>query len=177
MAPTSSLTIGVCGVGIDLYDIEAFVGPTIAHAAAWFDEHWDRFVARLRLVVRRLNRRTQVETGAGSPTRSEQAVRAWVEDRSPLTPSALAALEQVRPQSMGQTLDAVARRGWVTRAAHPSDRRQVLIARTDVGRIALDCGRQVRQAWLGEVMRTRLDAEEQRTVIAAIALRDRMARG
>jgi len=61
----------------------------------------------------------------------EQAVLAWLDDRGPLTPSALAALEQVRPQSMGQTLDAVARRGWVTRSAHPDDRRQVLIALTD----------------------------------------------
>jgi len=150
-------------------------GSLINRYPVYMDEITDA-VARLRLVVRMLNRRAQAGTGAGSPTRSEQAVLAWVEDRGPLTPSALATLEQVRPQSMGQTLDAVVRRGWGTRAAHPSDRRQVLIALTDAGRIALDRGRQLRQAWLVEAMRTRLDAEEQRTVIAAIALLDRMVR-
>ncbi len=133
-------------------------------------------VARLRLVVRLLNRRAQAGAGPDAPTRSEQAVLAWLDDCGPLTPSALAALEQIRPQSMGQTLDAVAQRGWVTRSAHPDDRRQVLIALTDAGREALDRGRHLRQAWLVEAMDTRLDAEERRTLIAAIALLERMVR-
>ncbi len=133
-------------------------------------------VARLRLVVRTLNRRAQADTGPDAPTRSEQAVLAWLDDRGPLTPSALATLEQIRPQSMGQTLDAVAQRGWVTRSPHPGDRRQVLIALTDAGRDALDRGRQLRQAWLVEAMHTRLDAEERRTVSAAIALLERIVR-
>ncbi len=41
------------------------------------DENAD-VVVRLRVVVRALNRRAQAETGEGSPTRSQQAVLAWL---------------------------------------------------------------------------------------------------
>ncbi|MDQ2812204.1 MAG: MarR family transcriptional regulator [Actinomycetota bacterium] len=131
-------------------------------------------VARLRLVVRALNRRAQAETGPGSPTRTEQAVLAWLDDRGVLTASVLASLEQIRPQSMAQTIDAVERRGWVERSADPDDRRQALITLTEAGRIALDRGRRLRQAWILEAIRTRLDAQEQHALIAAIGLLERM---
>jgi len=132
---------------------------------------------RLRLVIRLLNRRAQAETGDEGPTRSQQAVLVWLDERGVLTPSTLAAVERVRPQSMGQTLDALAERGWAARSAHPSDRRQVCIALTDAGREALERGRRLRQAWMVEGMRTLLDAEERRTLIAAIELLDRIVRG
>lgn len=131
---------------------------------------------KLRLAVRVLNRRAQADTGEGSPTRSEQAVLAWLDERGPLTPSALASAECVRPQSMGQTLDALEQRGLVARASHPSDRRQVLISLTKPGRAALDRGRGMRQAWFAEAMRTQLNAEERRTLFKAIDLLDRIVR-
>lgn len=48
---------------------------------------------RLRMIIRLLNRRAQADTGEGSPTRSERAVLAWLEERGPLTLTALATIE------------------------------------------------------------------------------------
>jgi DNA-binding MarR family transcriptional regulator len=77
---------------------------------------------------------------------------------------------------MGQTLDTLEQAGLVRRARHPSDRRQVLISLTRAGRQALARGRRLRQAWLAGAMRTLLDADERRTLFAAIDLLDRIVR-
>lgn len=132
--------------------------------------------ARLRMVVRVLNRRAQAETGPDSPTRSQQAVLAWLDERGTLTPSQLATLEGVRPQSTGELVEALMRRGWVCRDTDPGDRRRVLISLTSAGRKALAHGRGLRQAWLTDAMSTKLDRREQRTLFAAIALLERIVR-
>src|SRR5882757_6877247 len=129
---------------------------------------------RLRAVVRTLNRRAQADTGQDSPTRSQQAALAWLEDRGPLTPGQLAALERIRPQSIGQTVDALAKRGWIKRAPHPDDRRQIVLSLTPAGTAAVRRGRTIRQAWLTEAMTTRLNSEERRTLAAAIGLLERI---
>ncbi len=129
---------------------------------------------RLRAVIRTFNRRAQVDTGEGSPTRSQQAVLAWLEDRGPLSASELATLERIRPQSMSQTVDALASRGWVTRGAHPKDRRQVLLSLTKDGVAAVHKGRQTRQAWLTDALERRLTTEELDTLVAAIGLLERV---
>lgn len=130
--------------------------------------------ARLRMVVRVLNRRAQAGAGPGSPTRSQQAVLAWLAERGPMTPGAVAAAEGIRPQSLGELTDALARRRWVSRRADPGDRRQVLISLTAAGRQALDRGRRQRQTWLTQAISTRLDPDERRTLIAAISLLERV---
>jgi DNA-binding MarR family transcriptional regulator len=130
--------------------------------------------ARLRMVVRVLNRRAQGGTAQGTPTRSQQAVLAWLAERGAMTPSALAAAEGIRPQSLGELVDALTRRRWVSRRADPGDRRQVLVSLTAAGRKALDRGRRLRQTWLTEAISTRLDPDERRTLIAAIGLLERV---
>jgi DNA-binding MarR family transcriptional regulator len=129
---------------------------------------------RLRAVIRTFNRRAQVDTGEGSPTRSQQAVLAWLEDRGPLSASELATLEGIRPQSMSQTVDTLASRGWVTRGAHPKDRRQVLLTLTKDGVAAVNKGRQTRQAWLTDALARRLTAAELDTLLDAIGLLERV---
>lgn len=129
---------------------------------------------RLRAVIRTFNRRAQADTGEGSPTRSQQAVLAWLEDRGPLSASELAALERIRPQSMSQTVDALAGRGWITRGAHPKDRRQVLLSLTEEGRAAVHKGRQTRQAWLTDALDDRLTPKELDTLVAAIGLLEKV---
>jgi len=129
---------------------------------------------RLRAVIRTLNRQAQADTGEDSPTRSQQAALAWLEDRGPLSPGELATLERVRPQSIGQTVDTLAKRGWIKRTPHPDDRRQIVLSLTPAGRAAVHRGRTIRQAWFTEAMTTRLNAEERRTLIAAIGLLERI---
>ncbi len=65
-----------------------------------------------------------------------------------MSPRALADAQQVRPQTMQQTLDALERRGLARRADHPTDRRQILISLTPKGRARAGRGAGRRQAWL-----------------------------
>lgn len=131
---------------------------------------------KLRMIVRVLNRRAQADTGEGSPTRSEQAVLAWLDERGPLTLTGLAASEHVRLQSMGQTVDAVEEKGWVVRSAHDSDRRQMLISLTGDGRKALARGRELRQARIVKAIKTLLNTKERQLLIASLDLLDRIVR-
>jgi DNA-binding MarR family transcriptional regulator len=132
--------------------------------------------ARLRVVVRLLYRRVQTETGEGSPTRSEAAALAWLDERGPMTLGALAELEQVRQQSMSQSVDALQERGWATRTPDPKDRRQVTIALTGAGREALEIARRMRQAWIVDAMTRLLDAKERRMLAQSLDLLERIAR-
>lgn len=136
----------------------------------------DDIASRLRQVVRLVYRRVQTETGEGSPTRSEAAALSWLDERGPMTLRALADLEQVRQQSMSQSVDALQERGWATRSPDPSDRRQVIIALTDAGRTALETGRTVRQAWIVDAMKRLLDDEERRVLARSLDLLERIAR-
>ena len=133
--------------------------------------------ARLRIIVRVLNRQAQAETEEGSPTRSQQAVLAWLAERGELTPGALAVAERVRPQSMSELVDALERRGWAARRPDPADRRQVLVSLTAAGDEALDRGRRLRQARLSDAIRTLLDDGERERLIAAIGLLERVVLG
>jgi DNA-binding MarR family transcriptional regulator len=136
----------------------------------------DDVAARLRAVVRLVYRRVQTETGEGSPTRSEAAALAWLEERGPMTLGALADLEQVRQQSMSQSVDALQERGWATRSPDANDRRQVIVALTEAGRAALETGRRVRQAWIVDAMTRLLTERERRTLAKSLDLLERIAR-
>lgn len=131
--------------------------------------------AKLRLVVRLLDRRAQADAEPEGPSRSQQAVLAWLDERGPLTPGALAGLEHVRQQSMTPVVDAAVRRGWVVRAADPGDRRRVVVALTEAGRAALERGRELRQAWFVDAIAA-LTPEEQSTVAHAVDLLEAVVR-
>ena len=136
----------------------------------------DDIASRLRQVVRLVYRRVQTETGEGSPTRSEAAALSWLDERGPMSLRALADLEQVRQQSMSQSVDALQERGWATRSPDPNDRRQVIITLTDAGRVALETGRSVRQAWIVDAMTRLLDDTERRALAQSLDLLERIAR-
>jgi DNA-binding MarR family transcriptional regulator len=135
----------------------------------------DEIAARLRVVARLIYRRVQTETGEGSPTRSEAAALSWLEECGPMSLGALANLEQVRQQSMSQSVDALVERDWAQRATDPRDRRQVIIALTEAGRDALEAGRGVRQAWIVDAL-TRFSDEERETLAKSLDLLERIAR-
>ena len=86
-----------------------------------------------------------------------------------MTPRALSAAQQVRPQTMQQTLDSLERRRWVRRADHPTDRRQILISLSATGRAALLKGRKLRQAWLVSEL-GQLPSRDRKTLADAIAI-------
>jgi DNA-binding MarR family transcriptional regulator len=132
----------------------------------------EKEAARVRMVIRRVMRQADALRDKDSPTRSEQAVLAMLDEKDAMTPRALADAQQVRPQTMQQTLDSLGKRRWIRRADHPSDRRQILISLSVSGAKALEKGRLLRQAWLvGEL--GKLTRTERRTLDEALSILER----
>ena len=129
---------------------------------------------QLRKVLRLLHSRAQGPSNAEEPTRSEQAILAWLEEQGPMSIGALAAAEHVRPQSIGQTVDMLERRGWAERTRTSRDRRQVVVALTPAGQRALTVGRDLRQAWLVQALATRFTPDERTRITDAIILLERI---
>jgi DNA-binding MarR family transcriptional regulator len=132
-------------------------------------ESTDQIAERLRVVFRLMKRRVMAVSGDDGPTQGETSVMAWLDEKGTMTPSVLSAAHHVRPQTMGQTLDLLAGRGWITRAPHSTDRRQVLISLTPSGRRALARGRKLRQAWLVAEL-THLPANDRRVLSSALTI-------
>jgi DNA-binding MarR family transcriptional regulator len=135
-------------------------------------EHVDELAERLRIAVRLMVRRARSLASPDAPTPSETHVLGLLDEQGEMAPSALSAAQQVRPQTMGQALDAMEDHGWVERRAHPTDRRQVLISLTPAGRKALVKGRRLRQAWL-VIELNRLSPKDHRTLSSALTVLER----
>jgi len=86
-----------------------------------------------------------------------------------MTPGALAVKERVRPPSMTRVIASLAELGFVARAAHPADGRQVLVSVSDAGINLIEAERRASQEWLRSRL-ARLDPEERATLVAAADL-------
>ena len=65
-----------------------------------------------------------------------------------MTPGALAIRERVRPPSMTRVIASLAELGFVARAPHPGDGRQVLVSVSDAGVHLVESERRASQDWL-----------------------------
>ena len=128
----------------------------------------------LRLAVMRLARRMRAERADTSLTLSQIAALATLERHGPLTPGELAAQEKVQPPSMTRLAASLEAAGLVTRTAHPSDGRQVLLAVSPEGTALLKEDRRRREAWLAQRLRA-LDPEDRAVLHKAAAILDRLA--
>ena len=135
-------------------------------------ESVEELAERTRTIIRLIKRRAQAVSGDDGPTQTETLVLGYLHENGPMTPSALSTLQHVRPQTMGQTLDALAGQGWVERRPHATDRRQILISLTPAGRRALTKGRRLRQAWLVAEL-AQLPANERRVLGSALTIFER----
>ncbi|GHG52612.1 MarR family transcriptional regulator [Sinomonas cellulolyticus] len=104
--------------------------------------------AELRAAIMRTSRllRTQASGDAVSP--SQITVLALLNKRGPLTMRQLADIEHVQAPSMTRTVNHLCDGGYVARAEHPTDGRQVIASLTDAGRQVLEESRRLRAAWL-----------------------------
>ncbi|MFF3887969.1 MarR family transcriptional regulator [Streptomyces sp. NPDC001914] len=132
--------------------------------------------------------RDPAQDSAQEPT--QDATRAPAQDLTPsqisaltlvsksgaATASALAAVEGVRPQSMAATLAALDQFGLIQRNPDPGDGRRQLVTLTDAGRERVEGTRQARSEWLARAFEERCTEEERQTVIAAMALLERLTR-
>ena len=118
-------------------------------------------------------------------TESAPADRQWswsqistlkrVEEEGPLTVSALAVAEHVRPQSMAATVAALAEDGFVGREPDPTDGRKTLISITDTGRKLLTAIPAQREAWLAAMIEEHLSAADRKALARAAQIMGRLA--
>ncbi|MFC1403911.1 MULTISPECIES: MarR family winged helix-turn-helix transcriptional regulator [Streptacidiphilus] len=131
-------------------------------------------VSELHQLLGQLMRRMRAAHEGAALTLSQAAVLYRLVAEGPHTPAALARAERVRPQSMGATLGALEEQGLVVRGRHPTDGRQVVMTPTEAGSRLLEEIRSAKEGWLLDAIATRLDPDEQRTLIASVALLRRL---
>ncbi len=128
----------------------------------------------LRLSVMRLARRMRGMRADTSLSLSQLAALATLDRHGPLTPGELAAHEKVQPPSMTRLLAGLESAGLVTRAAHATDGRQVVMTVSTAGQALLREDRRRRDAWLAQQLRT-LDPEEIAVLDRAAGILERLA--
>ena len=128
--------------------------------------------ACLGLLVRRL-RQVHVD---GELTLSQMSVLVRLERDGPATPGALAAAEQITPQSIGAIVAALEVKGLVSRDSDPSDGRRVIMSLTATGRRTLQGVRHEKAQRLAGAIEEGLTPAEQRQLLDAIPLLQRLAR-
>ncbi|OIJ64287.1 MarR family winged helix-turn-helix transcriptional regulator [Streptomyces mangrovisoli] len=130
----------------------------------------------VRAVISRVRRRILKASEVEDLTLGQASVLARLSDKPGVTASELAAAEHVRHQSMTTTVASLAARGLVERTPDPHDGRRLLITLTPEGSRRVAEGRQARTEWLAARLQERCTEDERQTVIAAMAVLERLAR-
>jgi DNA-binding MarR family transcriptional regulator len=139
------------------------------------DPDVDQVAGALRVTIGLLVRRLRQVQAKGELTLPETSALARLDRGGPATPSALAKLEQISPQSMGATLGALEARGLVERRPDPEDRRQVVISATEAGLQALRNRRNERTQALAQALSTGFTRSELKELMAVAPLLERLA--
>jgi DNA-binding MarR family transcriptional regulator len=134
----------------------------------------DRAAGELSACVGHLVRRLRQVHADGDLTLSQVSVLVRLEREGPATPGALAAAEQITPQSMGAILAALGDRGLVSRRGDPSDGRRVVMSVTAAGRESLQGVRDEKARRLTRAIQEGLTPAEQSQLIATIPLLERL---
>ena len=130
--------------------------------------------ATLRGAVMRFNRRLRRERPDSGLTLTQLSALASLYTAGAMTPRELADSERVQPPSMTRIVAALEERGLVQRSAHPTDRRQVILAPTEAGAGIIRESRRVREAWLAKQL-AGLTPAERAILREAAGILDRMA--
>jgi DNA-binding MarR family transcriptional regulator len=131
--------------------------------------------SELRLSVMRLRRRLSNERHPDNPlSMGAMAVLGCLFRNGDLTVGELAACERIQPPSMTRIVNALEEGGYVTRRAHETDGRQVVVALSEQGRATLLADRDRRDAWLARRLRE-LTPDERAVLRRAAPLHERLA--
>jgi len=116
--------------------------------------------AELRVSVMRLRRRLANERHPDNElSLGAMAVLGCLYRNGELSVGELAAQERVQPPSMTRTVNCLEEGGYVARRPHDTDRRQVVVVLSDLGRETVLADRARRDAWLARKLKD-LTAEE-----------------
>ena len=130
--------------------------------------------ALLRPSLLRLTRIVRNQRVDMSVTLTQLSAMATLYKRGPMSAGELAAFEKVQPPSMTKVLANLEEHGLVTRDAHPTDRRQAVIAITQAGVDLLDSERRSRDAWLSQRL-AQLTPDERALLRSVIPVLDKLA--
>ncbi len=139
------------------------------------DEELLQASADLRVALGRVIRRLRQGYVVGELTLPERSVLSRLDREGPATPGCLADLERVKPQAMGVTLAGLVERGLVERRKDDSDGRKVLMSVTETGVKLLTDRRSRTTEKMATALAEKFTAAEQRELIAAIPLIERLA--
>lgn len=119
----------------------------------------------LRAVVGRLHRALRFQRRDDAVTEGQFVALGMLLRHGPMTPSAMAEHERMKPPSMTCIVGALADAGLVTKSDSPEDRRTVIVEISPRGREVLEETIRLRQEWL-DVRLDQLD-DSQRQILAA----------
>ena len=133
----------------------------------------------LRISVSRLARRLRVERlmpELAEPALSDTqlAALATLERHGAMSPGDLAEHEKVQPPSMTRVIAALVDWELVTRAPHPTDRRQVILTVTPGGRSLVQKVRRRKEAWLAQRL-AELSPQERATLREAAPILEKLS--
>lgn len=129
----------------------------------------------LRVSIGLLLRRLRQVHAEGELTLPETSALVRLDRGGPTTPSALAKLEHISPQSMGATLGALEVRGLVERRPDPGDGRRAVMSLTEAGLQTLRNRRNARTQQLAKALSTGFTRSELRQLMAVTPLIERLA--
>ena len=139
------------------------------------DPNVGQVAAALRVSIGLLLRRLRQVRVEGELTLPESSALVRLDRGGPTTPSELAKLEQISPQSMGATLAALQARGLVERRPDPQDGRRVVLSVTGAGRDMLLDKRNARAGQLAQALEAGFTPAELRQLMAVAPLLERLA--
>jgi DNA-binding MarR family transcriptional regulator len=131
--------------------------------------------AELRATLGLLYRRIRQTRVVGELTLPESSALSRLDHHGPATAAQLAKLEQISPQSMGATLQALEAKQLIVRASDPGDGRRVILSLTEAGREAVHSKRLARTEQLTEAL-TALSPHERSQLLAVLPVLDHLAR-
>jgi DNA-binding MarR family transcriptional regulator len=130
--------------------------------------------AELHALSGKLKRRLREQASAGDLTPSQTAVLGHLDRDGPMTVTALARAEGVRPQSMGATIAVLEAAGLVKGSPDSKDGRQTILSLTPACREFIRSGRAARHDWLFRAIQAKLTPQEQAQLAASMGLLNRL---
>src|SRR5215213_11808255 len=135
----------------------------------------EQLAISLREAIMRLNRRVRQTRAVGDLTFSQLSALTSLQLAGALTPRELADVERVQPPTMTKIVGKLEERGLVARTPHPTDRRQVILAPTESGRMVYAQFERARNEWLAEAL-VELGPDERDTLARAAEILQKVAR-